>query len=161
MRKDGSDKYKIEMCLGSIQEMEEDGLEYYLDKYSRDNRIGYIHFRNVIGKVPNYIEAFVDDGDINMVNIIKIRFTVLFFIKRKLSNTLDIKEIGKFFSHPKILCALLAETTTSPFLSSIRSSRTFIVSPTLIFSERPMLFNSFISNTGSDLSPSTNRKTNF
>ena len=65
-------KNKIEMCLGSIQEMEEDGLEDYLDKYSRDNRIGYIHFRNVIGKVPNYIEAFVDDGDINMVNIIKI-----------------------------------------------------------------------------------------
>ena len=67
-----SDKNKIEMCLGSIQEMEEDGLEDYLDKYSKDNRIGYIHFRNVIGKVPNYIEAFVDDGDINMVNIIKI-----------------------------------------------------------------------------------------
>ena len=67
-----SDKNKIEMCLGSIQEMEEDGLEDYLNKYSRDNRIGYIHFRNVIGKVPNYIEAFVDDGDINMVNIIKI-----------------------------------------------------------------------------------------
>ena len=60
------------MCLGSIQEMQEDGLEDYLDKYSKDNRIGYIHFRNVIGKVPNYIEAFVDDGDINMVNVIKI-----------------------------------------------------------------------------------------
>ena len=63
---------KIEMCLGSIQEMQEDGLEDYLDKYSKDKRIGYIHFRNVIGKVPNYIEAFVDDGDINMVNVIKI-----------------------------------------------------------------------------------------
>ena len=63
---------KIEMCLGSIQEMQEDGLEDYLDKYSKDNRIGYIHFRNVIGKVQNYIEAFVDDGDINMVNVIKI-----------------------------------------------------------------------------------------
>ena len=63
---------KIEMCLGSIQEMQEGDLEDYLDKYSKDNRIGYIHFRNVIGKVPNYIEAFVDDGDINMVNVIKI-----------------------------------------------------------------------------------------
>ena len=63
---------KIEMCLGSIQEMEENGLEYYLDKYSKDKRIGYIHFRNVNGKVPNYVEAFVDDGDINMVNVIKI-----------------------------------------------------------------------------------------
>ena len=67
-----SSSNKIEMCLGSIQEMQEDGLEDYLDKYCKDKRIGYIHFRNVIGKVPNYIEAFVDDGDINMVNVIKI-----------------------------------------------------------------------------------------
>ena len=63
---------KIEMCLGSIQEMTETGLESYVDKFSKEDRIGYIHFRNVKGKVPNYIEAFVDEGDINMVNIIKI-----------------------------------------------------------------------------------------
>ena len=67
-----SPKNKIEMCLGSIQEMKEDGLEKYLDIFSKQDRIGYIHFRNVIGKVPNYIEAFVDDGDIDMMNIIKI-----------------------------------------------------------------------------------------
>jgi len=65
-------KNKIEMCLGSIQEMEEDGLEKYLDLFSKQDRIGYIHFRNVIGKIPNYSEAFVDDGDINMINVIKI-----------------------------------------------------------------------------------------
>jgi mannonate dehydratase len=67
-----SSKNKIEMCLGSIQEMEEEGLEKYLDKFSKENRISYIHFRNVKGKIPNYIEAFVDDGDINMMNIIRI-----------------------------------------------------------------------------------------
>ena len=60
------------MCLGSIQEMEEDGLEKYLDKFSKEDRIAYIHFRNVKGKIPNYVETFVDDGDINMVNVIKI-----------------------------------------------------------------------------------------
>ena len=63
---------KIELCLGSIQEMKETGLESYVDQFSKEERIGYIHFRNVKGKVPNYIEAFVDEGDINMVNIIKI-----------------------------------------------------------------------------------------
>ena len=63
---------QIEMCLGSIQEMEEDGLEKYLDKFSKEDRIAYIHFRNVKGKIPNYVETFVDDGDINMVNVIKI-----------------------------------------------------------------------------------------
>ncbi|MCB1719045.1 MAG: mannonate dehydratase, partial [Candidatus Competibacteraceae bacterium] len=35
-------------------------------------RIGYIHFRNVIGKVPHYREAFVDEGDLDMVRIIQI-----------------------------------------------------------------------------------------
>ena len=63
---------KIELCLGSIQEMEEGNLEKYVDNFAKDNRIGYIHFRNVKGKIPNYIEAFVDEGDINMINIIKI-----------------------------------------------------------------------------------------
>jgi len=67
-----SSSNKIEMCLGSIQEMKEPGLEKYLDKFSKENRIGYIHFRNVKGKVPSYTEAFVDDGDINMVKVIKI-----------------------------------------------------------------------------------------
>ena len=47
------------MCLGSIQEMEEDGLEKYLDKFSKEDRIAYIHFRNVKGKIPNYVETFV------------------------------------------------------------------------------------------------------
>ena len=63
---------KIEMCLGSIQEMSEPGLEKYVDKFSKEKRIGYIHFRNVKGKVPNYSETFVDEGDIDMVNIIRI-----------------------------------------------------------------------------------------
>jgi len=67
-----SSSNKILMCLGSIQEMAEPGLESYVDKFSKEQRIGYIHFRNVKGKVPNYIEAFVDEGDIDMVNIIKI-----------------------------------------------------------------------------------------
>jgi len=63
---------KIELCLGSIQEMEEGNLESYVDNFAKDDRIAYIHFRNVKGKIPNYIEAFVDEGDINMINIIKI-----------------------------------------------------------------------------------------
>ena len=67
-----SSSNKIELCLGSIQEMTEDGLEAYVDEFAKQKRIGYIHFRNVKGKIPNYIEAFVDEGDINMINIIKI-----------------------------------------------------------------------------------------
>ena len=31
-----------------------------------------MHFRNVRGKVPNYVESFVDDGDVDMAEIVRI-----------------------------------------------------------------------------------------
>ena len=76
--------------------------------------------------------------------------------------------IGSFFSkastslsQPFIFRALLAETTTSPFLSSILSNRTEILLPTFKFSKSPKVLISLTSTTGSDLRPSINRKINF
>ena len=43
-----------------------------VDDYSRQNAIAYIHFRNVTGKVPHYRETFVDDGDIDMLRVVRI-----------------------------------------------------------------------------------------
>jgi mannonate dehydratase len=31
-----------------------------------------VHFRNIKGKVPCYREVFVDEGDIDMIRILKI-----------------------------------------------------------------------------------------
>jgi mannonate dehydratase len=62
----------FEFCMGTIQEMEGSDVYNLLDKYSKQNRIGYIHFRNVVGKVPLYREAFVDEGDIDMIRALKI-----------------------------------------------------------------------------------------
>lgn len=62
----------LELCLGSLQEMATGDVYDSVDRYSRANRIGYIHFRNVIGKVPHYHEVFVDEGDIDMAKIIRI-----------------------------------------------------------------------------------------
>ena len=62
----------FEFCMGTIQEMQNSDVYDMLDKYSRNGKIGYIHFRNVVGKVPYYREAFVDEGDINMVRALKI-----------------------------------------------------------------------------------------
>jgi mannonate dehydratase len=62
----------FEFCMGTIQEMEGSDVYALLDKYTKENRIGYIHFRNVIGKVPYYREAFVDEGDIDMIKALKI-----------------------------------------------------------------------------------------
>ena len=62
----------FEFCMGTIQEMQDSDVYHLLDKYSKLDKIGYIHFRNVIGKVPQYREAFVDEGDINMIKALRI-----------------------------------------------------------------------------------------
>ena len=62
----------FEFCMGTLQEMEESNVYDLLDRYIKAGRIGYIHFRNVKGKVPHYREVFVDEGDIDMVRALKI-----------------------------------------------------------------------------------------
>jgi mannonate dehydratase len=62
----------IELCLGSIQEMRTGDIYERVRSFARRRRIGYIHFRNVRGKVPHYHEVFIDEGDIDMAEIIRI-----------------------------------------------------------------------------------------
>ncbi len=63
---------RLELCLGSVQEMPGGDIYDMVERHARAGRIGYIHFRNVRGKVPEYHEAFVDDGDIDMPRIVRI-----------------------------------------------------------------------------------------
>jgi mannonate dehydratase len=62
----------LEFCIGSLAEMTEGDIYDVVDTYSRQRRIGYIHFRNVTGKVPFYRETFIDDGDVDMLRVLKI-----------------------------------------------------------------------------------------
>jgi mannonate dehydratase len=62
----------LEFCLGTIAEMTEGNVYEAVDQYSRQGKIAYVHFRNVRGKVPNYREAFIDDGDIDMLRVLRI-----------------------------------------------------------------------------------------
>ena len=43
-----------------------------VDSYSRQSKVAYIHFRNVRGKAPHYQETFVDEGDIDMLRVLRI-----------------------------------------------------------------------------------------
>ena len=67
-----SDNNNLEFCLGSVAEMTEGDVHEATDIYSKQNKIAYIHFRNIVGKVPSYKEVFVDEGDIDMVRILRI-----------------------------------------------------------------------------------------
>ena len=62
----------IEFCAGSVAEMAEGDVYDAVDHYSRQGKICYFHFRNVQGKVPRYYEVFVDEGDVDMIRILRI-----------------------------------------------------------------------------------------
>jgi mannonate dehydratase len=62
----------LEFCIGSLAEMTEGDIYEAVETYSSQEKIAYIHFRNVRGKVPHYKEAFIDDGDVDMIRVIQI-----------------------------------------------------------------------------------------
>ena len=62
----------LEYCLGSLAEMTEGGVYEWTRRYAGAGRIGYIHFRNVRGQVPNYHEVFIDEGELDMRRIVRI-----------------------------------------------------------------------------------------
>jgi len=62
----------LEYCLGSVQEMSSGDLYSNLDQFSKAGNIAYVHARNVKGKVPRYQEVFIDEGDIDMFEVLRI-----------------------------------------------------------------------------------------
>lgn len=63
---------RAELCLGCLQEMKDGDIYETVAEFAKADRIGYIHFRNVRGKVPDYHEVFIDEGDIDLARIIAI-----------------------------------------------------------------------------------------
>lgn len=62
----------LEFCQGTIAEMAGADVYEAVDRFSKLGAIGYVHFRNVRGKVPNYHEVFVDEGDVDMIECLRI-----------------------------------------------------------------------------------------
>ena len=62
----------LEFCLGTIQEMPGVDACAALDHYCRQQAVAYVHCRSVIGKVPRYAEAFIDEGDVDMLRALRI-----------------------------------------------------------------------------------------
>jgi len=62
----------MEFCVGTLSEMPNADIYDMVDRYSKTGRIGYVHFRNVQGKAPNYHEMWIDDGDTDMIRVMEI-----------------------------------------------------------------------------------------
>ncbi len=62
----------LEFCIGTLAEMTEGDIYETVAQYAKQGRLGYVHFRNIHGKTPNYYETFVDDGDVDMLRVLRI-----------------------------------------------------------------------------------------
>ena len=62
----------LEFCIGTLAEMTEGSIYEAVEDYSRQGRIAYVHLRNVRGKVPFYKEAFIDEGDVDVLRVLRI-----------------------------------------------------------------------------------------
>lgn len=62
----------LEFCLGTLQEMADgDNIHETIERHVSAGDVAYIHLRNVVGKVPTYHEVFLDDGDLDVVRVMK------------------------------------------------------------------------------------------
>jgi mannonate dehydratase len=61
----------LEFCQGTIAEMTTGDVYEAIDRYTKQDAIAYVHFRNVRGKVPEYHEVFVDEGDVDMIKALR------------------------------------------------------------------------------------------
>lgn len=62
----------LEFCQGTVAEMQNADVYDAIRRFASQKKIAYVHFRNVRGKVPNYREVFLDEGDVDMVQALRI-----------------------------------------------------------------------------------------
>jgi len=66
-----SPNHGLDFCVGSWSEMSPEeclkGLQYFGER----GKIFYVHFRDVLGTVPSFREAFIGEGNLNMFNVMK------------------------------------------------------------------------------------------
>lgn len=63
---------RLEFCLGTLAEMPGHDLMATLRHFLEKDALAYVHFRNVRGTAPSYVETFIDDGDIDMLGVMQL-----------------------------------------------------------------------------------------
>jgi mannonate dehydratase len=66
-----SPNHGLDFCLGTWSEINPETMFKAMEHFGRRGKIVYAHFRNVKGCVPKFQEAFVDDGDFDVVRAIR------------------------------------------------------------------------------------------
>lgn len=67
-----SESNAMEFCVGTLSEMPDQDIYEVVEHFVATGRIRYVHLRNVHGRVPNYRETFIDDGDVDLRRVLTI-----------------------------------------------------------------------------------------
>jgi mannonate dehydratase len=73
-RYQNSPSWGLDLCLGCCSEMPggEDNVKEMIRFFGPKGRIFYIHFRDVQGTVPNFIECFIGEGNFNPAEVMRL-----------------------------------------------------------------------------------------
>ncbi|KAA1421800.1 TIM barrel protein [Nocardioides humilatus] len=63
--------HAFDFCQGTVSEIPDIDIYELIARYAKADRIGYVHFRNVIGRVPDYHETFLDEGYVDMFRALR------------------------------------------------------------------------------------------
>ena len=100
-------------CQGTVTEMGVDVLDA-IRRIGGRGRIHHVHFRNVRGRVPRYVETFIDEGDVDMLQAMRtykaVGYTGAIVSDHTPQVTGDLPggKIGRSFSHGYIRALIQA-----------------------------------------------------
>ena len=103
----------ISFCQGSVAEWGADvvGAIHY---FGERDKIHHVHYRNPKGTYPNYVETWIDEGDLDMLAAMKAfrdvnyRFTLCSDHVPKMTDDLDFGLIGRAYNHGYIKAMIQA-----------------------------------------------------
>jgi mannonate dehydratase len=66
-----SPNHGLAFCTGSFAEAGAEGMHAALENFARAKRIHYVHLRSVTGRLPRFAEAFIDEGTVDAVRVLR------------------------------------------------------------------------------------------
>jgi mannonate dehydratase len=100
-------------CQGTVTEMGADVIDA-IRRIGRRGKIHHVHFRAVRGRVPRYVETFIDEGDVDMLDAMRAykevgyQGALVSDHTPRLSGDLPGGKLGRTFSHGYIRALIQA-----------------------------------------------------
>lgn len=73
-----SPNHGLDFCMGTWSEGGIERMFAAMEHFGRRGKLFYVHFRNVKGCLPTFSEAFIDEGDVDVVRAVRLLYEVGF-----------------------------------------------------------------------------------